>query len=47
MVFSSLYDQYLEFSTYPDLDRAFPAALERWMKPVWTDGIRYTLYGWK
>ncbi len=41
------YNEYLEFSTYPDLDRAFPEALERWMEPVWTDGLRYTLYGWK
>lgn len=47
LVFDSLYEQYLEFSTYPDLDRAFPETLERWMTPVWTDGVRYTLYGWK
>lgn len=47
LVFGSLYDQYLEFSIYPDLDRAFPDALDRWMTPVWTDGVRYTLYGWR
>jgi 4-amino-4-deoxy-L-arabinose transferase-like glycosyltransferase len=47
LVFGSLYDQYLEFSTYPDLDRAFPEMLDRWMTPVWTDDVRYTLYSWK
>lgn len=47
LYFDSMYEQYLQFSTYPDLDRAFLEALERWMEPVWTDGLRYTLYGWK
>lgn len=47
LFFPTLYEQYLPFSLYPDLDRAFPAALERWMQPVWTDGVRYTLYGWR
>ncbi|MEP7291877.1 MAG: glycosyltransferase family 39 protein, partial [Chloroflexota bacterium] len=47
LVFRTFYDQYLEFSLHPDLDRAFPAALDRWMTPVWTDGVRYTLYGWR
>jgi hypothetical protein len=45
--FRSLYDQYLEFSTRRDLDELFPAALEQVMEPVWTDDVRYTLYGWK
>ena len=43
----SIYDLYLPFSTYPEIDRAFPAALDAAMIPVWTDGLRYTLYGWK
>jgi len=47
LFFGSLYDQYLEFSIYPDLDRAFPAERDQRMTPVWTDGVRYTLYGWK
>ncbi len=46
LFFGSLYDQYLDFSTYPELDRAFPSERDRWMTPVWTDGVRYTLYGW-
>jgi hypothetical protein len=25
----------------------FPAARDRWLTPVWTDGVRYTLYRWK
>ncbi len=25
----------------------FPAARDRWLTPVWTDGVRYTLYGWR
>lgn len=47
LFFGTLYDQYLEFSTYPELDRAFPTERDRFMTPVWTDGLRYTLYGWK
>jgi len=43
----TLYDQYLEFATHRDLDDALPPALDKWMTPTWTDGIRYTLYGWK
>ena len=43
----ALYDQYLEFSTHHDLDAQFPAALDQWMTSVWTDEVRYTLYGWK
>lgn len=47
LFFGTLYDTYLEFSTYPALDRAFPSERDRWMTPIWTDGVRYTLYGWK
>ena len=47
LVFQTLYDQYLAYSRNPEFDREFPAALDRWMTPVWTDGVRYTLYGWK
>ncbi len=43
----SIYDAYLPFSTFPEIDREFPAALDGAMIPVWTDGLRYTLYGWK
>jgi hypothetical protein len=45
--FESLYQQYLEFSTHRDLDELFPAALQQAMELVWTDNVRYTLYGWK
>ncbi len=34
LVFQSLYDQYLDFSVHPDLDREFPNTLDRWMTPV-------------
>ncbi len=47
LFFRTLYDQYLQFSRQPDLDQQFPAALDHWMTPVWTDSVRYTLYGWK
>lgn len=47
LLFHSLYDQYVEFSTHRDLDELLPAALEQAMEPVWTDTLRYTLYGWK
>ncbi|MBI1256587.1 MAG: hypothetical protein GC204_03875 [Chloroflexi bacterium] len=43
----ALYDEYLAFSPHRDLDEQLPAALDQRMTPVWTDGIRYTLYGWK
>ncbi len=29
------------------LNALFPAARDRWLTLVWTDGVRYTLYGWK
>jgi hypothetical protein len=45
--FESLYQQYLEFSMRRDLDELLPAALEQAMEPVWSDELRYTLYGWK
>ncbi len=44
---NSIYDAYLPFSTFPEIDRAFPAEIDHVMIPVWTDGLRYTLYGWK
>ncbi len=48
LFFSSMYsDDYLPFSRHPELDRQFPAALDKWMTPIWTDKVRYTLYGWK
>jgi hypothetical protein len=45
--FESLYQQYLEFSRHRDLEELLPAALEQVMEPVWSDNVRYTLYGWK
>src|SRR5579871_3172976 len=47
LFFSSLYsDEYMPVSPRPDLDKLFPAELTKWMTPVWTDQVRYTLYGW-
>ena len=43
----ALYEQYLDFSTHRDLDAQFLISLDQWTTPVWTDGVRYTLYGWK
>ncbi len=43
----SIYDAYVPFSTYPQIDATFPAEIEQHMTPVWTDSVRYTLYGWK
>jgi len=32
---------------HDEYDQQFAAAIEQSMTPVWTDGLRYTLYGWK
>lgn len=47
LFFDTLYRDYLAFSRDPALDEQFLPALERHMVPVWTDGLRYTLYAWK
>jgi hypothetical protein len=47
LFFDAGYDLYTQFSHHAELDRQFPAALERHMIPVWTDGLRYTLYSWR
>lgn len=47
LVFHSLYEQYLTVSRDLAVDRAFIMEIEQYMTPVWTDGVRYTLYGWK
>ena len=44
---TTLYEQYLPFSTHRDLDEQITTMIDKWMKPVWTDNLRYTLYGWK
>ncbi len=47
LFFHAGYDVYTTFSHHSDLDRLFPQAIEQAMTPVWTDGLRYTLYTWK
>ncbi|NUQ04814.1 MAG: glycosyltransferase family 39 protein, partial [Anaerolineae bacterium] len=47
LVFHTLYEQVLTVSRDRALDEAFMSALEAHMTPVWSDGVRYTLYGWK
>ncbi|MBK8022820.1 MAG: hypothetical protein IPK19_15645 [Chloroflexi bacterium] len=46
-MFHALYDQVLTVSRDRALDEEFRTAIEAAMIPVWTDGLRYTLYGWK
>lgn len=47
LVFHTLYEQVLTVSRDRALDEALMSALEAHMTPVWSDGVRYTLYGWK
>lgn len=47
LFFHAGYDLYTTFSHHADLDRQFSALIEESMTPVWTDGLRYTLYTWK
>lgn len=47
LFFHAGYDLYTTFSQHGELDTVFPALVEQTMTPVWTDGIRYTLYTWK
>lgn len=47
LVFTELYGQYLEVSRDRALDEQFMTALDAYMQPIWTDNVRYTLYGWK
>ncbi|MBK8027508.1 MAG: glycosyltransferase family 39 protein [Chloroflexi bacterium] len=47
LVFHALYDQVLTVSRDRALDEEFRTAIDAAMTPVWTDGLRYTLYGWK
>jgi hypothetical protein len=48
LVWRAGYDEYREvFSRYGAQIDAFYPALERHMVEVWTDGLRYTLYGWR
>ncbi|MDZ4771482.1 MAG: hypothetical protein SGJ24_20340 [Chloroflexota bacterium] len=46
LFFDAGYRTYLEFSRDRALDESFVTAIESRMTPVWTDGVRYTLYGW-
>jgi hypothetical protein len=42
------FDEYREvFARYEPQIAQFMPALERHMTPIWTDGLRYTLYGWQ
>ena len=47
LFFHAGYDLYTAFSHYAALERLFPETIERWMTPIWTDGVRYTLYAWR
>jgi hypothetical protein len=46
-----LYDTGYEFnakdSRFLSENALFPDALNKWMQPIWTDKLGYTLYGWK
>ncbi|MDZ4765543.1 MAG: hypothetical protein SGI73_13415 [Chloroflexota bacterium] len=47
LVWRAGYDEYNDvFARYADVTATFDPALERYMRAVWTDGVRYTLYGW-
>lgn len=46
LLFHSGYETYLGVSQRRAIDEVFAAALEQAMVPVWTDGLRYTLYTW-
>ncbi len=48
LVWRAGYDHYRDlFDRYSDQIDGFYPALERHMVEVWTDGLRYTLYGWR
>lgn len=47
LVSRALYDNYLPFSRYPELESTFFEQLEASMILVWTDGVRYSLWGWR
>jgi 4-amino-4-deoxy-L-arabinose transferase-like glycosyltransferase len=48
LVWRAGYDHYRDlFDRYGDQIDGFYPALERHMVEVWTDGLRYTLYGWR
>lgn len=47
LYFHAGYELYTTFSHHAEYDVLFPQTIERWMTPVWTDGVRYTLYAWR
>lgn len=47
LVWHSGYDAFISDDARRDPERRFPAFLEQHMTPVWTDGVRYTVYGWR
>ena len=48
LVWHAGFDEYREvFARYEAQIAAFAPTLERHMTPVWTDGLRYTLYTWR
>ncbi len=47
LFFRAGYELYTTISNHPELDPLFLQMVDDTMTPVWTDGIRYTLYGWK
>ncbi|MBE2272250.1 MAG: hypothetical protein IAE80_28705, partial [Anaerolinea sp.] len=46
LLFMTGYETYLSVTQHDEYDQQFAAAIEQSMTPVWTDGLRYTLYGW-
>lgn len=36
-----------ESDRFAEQNSLFPAARDRWLEPVWTDGLAYTLYRWR
>jgi hypothetical protein len=45
--FLLLFDAGYKFYAAEGNNPSFPAALDRWAIPIWTDGISYTLYTWR
>jgi hypothetical protein len=47
LLFHTGFELYSTYSAYVEQDVLFLPALERWMTPVWSDNVRYTLYTWR
>jgi hypothetical protein len=47
LLFHTGFELYSTYSAYVEQDVLFLPALERWMTPIWSDNVRYTLYTWR